>query len=131
MQLILICGRNEELAAKLSQTVEHAVNVIGFTKEVHRLMRAADFLIGKPGPGSIAEAMVRQLPVLIECNAWTFPQERYNAEWVVEKEVGIVLNSFREVVSGVEQMLDAGRLAKFKKNVAELIEPGSARYRRF
>ena len=43
-----------------------------------------------------------------------------NAEWVVEKEVGIVLNSFREVVSGVEQMLDAGRLAKFKKNVAEL-----------
>ena len=27
-------------------------------------MRAADFLIGKPGPGSIAEAMVRKLPVL-------------------------------------------------------------------
>ena len=24
-------------------------------------MRAADFLIGKPGPGSIAEAMVRKL----------------------------------------------------------------------
>jgi len=31
-------------------------HVVGFTKEVHRLMRAADFLIGKPGPGSIAEA---------------------------------------------------------------------------
>jgi UDP-N-acetylglucosamine:LPS N-acetylglucosamine transferase len=121
VQLILICGRNEELAAKLrAKQWSMPVNVIGFTKEVHRLMRAADFLIGKPGPGSIAEAMVRQLPVLIECNAWTLPQERYNAEWVVEKEVGIVLNSFREVVSGVEQMLDAGRLAKFKKNVAEL-----------
>ncbi len=86
LQLILICGRNEELAAKLrARKWRLPVNVIGFTKEVHKLMRAADFLIGKPGPGSIAEAMVRKLPVLIECNAWTLPQERYNAEWVVEK----------------------------------------------
>jgi 1,2-diacylglycerol 3-beta-galactosyltransferase len=75
-------------------------------------------LIGKPGPGSIAEAMVRKLPVLIECNAWTLPQERYNAEWVKEKRVGIVLKSFQEVVAGVRQMLDPEKLAEFRKNVA-------------
>jgi len=121
VQLILICGRNEELAAKLqAKKWSMPVHVMGFTKEVHRLMRAADFLIGKPGPGSIAEAMVRKLPVLIECNAWTLPQERYNAEWVVEKQVGIVLKSFRQVVSGVEQMMEPGKLAKFKANVAAL-----------
>src|SRR6266436_3889215 len=98
LQLILICGRNEELAAKFAaHPWRMPVKVIGFTKEIHKLMRAADFLIGKPGPGSIAEAMVRQLPVLIECNAWTLPQERYNAEWVKEKGVGIVLKSFKEV----------------------------------
>jgi 1,2-diacylglycerol 3-beta-galactosyltransferase len=83
-----------------------------------KLMYAADFLIGKPGPGSIAEAMVRKLPVLIECNAWTLPQERYNAEWVKEKRVGIVLKSFQEVVAGVRQMLDPANLAEFRKNVA-------------
>jgi len=82
------------------------------------LMRAADFLIGKPGPGSIAEAMIRRLPVLIECNAWTLPQERYNAEWVKEKNVGIVLKSFKDVVSGAKQMLEPERLAGFRKNVA-------------
>jgi hypothetical protein len=121
LQLMLICGRNEELAAKLrSRHWGMPVNVIGFTKEVHRLMRAADFLIGKPGPGSIAEAMVRKLPVLIECNAWTLPQERYNAEWVVENRVGIVLKSFREVVAGVRQMLEPSTLAEFRKNVAAL-----------
>ena len=81
-------------------------------------MRAADFLIGKPGPGSIAEAMVRKLPVLIECNAWTLPQERYNAEWVIEKRVGIVLKSFRDVVEGVQKMLEPATLAEFQKNVA-------------
>lgn len=121
LQLILICGRNEELAAKLrARQWSRPVNVIGFTKEVHKLMRAADFLIGKPGPGSIAEAMVRKLPVLIECNSWTLPQERYNAQWVIEKRVGIVLKSFRDAVDGVRQMLDPARLAEFKKNVAAL-----------
>jgi UDP-N-acetylglucosamine:LPS N-acetylglucosamine transferase len=121
VQLILICGRNEELAAKFNgRTWRMPVKVIGFTKEIHKLMRAADFLIGKPGPGSIAEAMVRKLPVLIECNAWTLPQERYNAEWVKEKRVGIVLHSFREVVGGVRKMLDTPTLSEFRKNVAGL-----------
>jgi glycosyl transferase family 28 len=121
LQLILICGRNEELAAKFNaHQWRMPVKVIGFTKEIHKLMRAADFLIGKPGPGSIAEAMVRQLPVLIECNAWTLPQERYNAEWVAEKRVGIVLRSFREVVSGVQRMLQPAALAELRKNVAAL-----------
>jgi hypothetical protein len=121
VQLILICGKNEALAAKLrARQWKMPVHVIGFTKEVHRIMRAADFLIGKPGPGSIAEAMVRQLPVLIECNAWTLPQERYNAEWVTEKQVGIVLPSFKDVVDGVRQITDPARLAQFRKNVAAL-----------
>jgi Glycosyltransferase family 28 C-terminal domain len=120
-QLILICGRNEELAAKLcARKWRMPVKVIGFTKEVHKLMRAADFLIGKPGPGSIAEAMVRGLPVLIECNTWTLPQERYNAVWVEETRVGIVLKSFREVVAGVKQMMDPVKLQEFRKDVAAL-----------
>jgi UDP-N-acetylglucosamine:LPS N-acetylglucosamine transferase len=119
LQLILICGRNEELAGKMrARQWKLPVHVIGFTKEVHRLMRAADFLIGKPGPGSIAEAMVRKLPVLIECNAWTLPQERYNAEWVKEKGVGIVLKSFEDVTEGVKRLLDPAVLAAFRKNVA-------------
>jgi 1,2-diacylglycerol 3-beta-galactosyltransferase len=64
--------------------------------------------------------MVRKLPVLIECNAWTLPQERYNAAWVAEKRVGIVLGSFRQVVSGVQHMLEPTALAEFRKNVAAL-----------
>jgi len=119
LQLILICGRNEHLAARLrARPWKMPTHVIGFTKEVHKLMRAADFLIGKPGPGSIAEAMVRKLPVLIECNAWTLPQERYNAEWVKEKGVGIVLKSFEDVADGVKRLLDPETLAEFRKNVA-------------
>lgn len=119
LQLILICGRNEALASKLrSRPWRMPVHVVGFTKQIHRLMRAADFLIGKPGPGSIAEAMISKLPVLVESNAWTLPQERYNAEWVKEKKVGIVLGSFKDVAKGVKRMLEPQTLAEFRRNVA-------------
>ncbi len=121
LQLILMCGKNEELANKLrGQKWKMPVHIVGFTKEVPKYMRAADFLIGKPGPGSIAESMVKGLPVLVECNSWTLPQERYNTEWVKEKRVGIVLDNFKQVVDGVRQMLDPATLTEFRKNVAAL-----------
>ena len=121
VQLIVICGRNDKLAEKFrSRSWNLPLHVLGFTKEVHRLMRAADFMIGKPGPGSIAEAMVRRLPVILECNAWTMPQERYNTEWVSENRVGIVLSSFDEIVPGVKQLLEPATFAEFRRNVAAL-----------
>ncbi|HUL35484.1 MAG TPA: glycosyltransferase [Candidatus Eisenbacteria bacterium] len=121
LQLIVICGRNEKLAeAFRARKWNLPLHVLGFTKEVHRLMRAADFLIGKPGPGSVAEAMMRKLPVILECNAWTLPQERYNTEWVKEKRVGIVLRNFGEIVGGVREMLEPGTLAEFRRNVERL-----------
>jgi hypothetical protein len=121
LQLIVICGRNEKLAeAFRARKWNLALHVLGFTKEVHRLMCGADFLIGKPGPGSVAEAMMRKLPVILECNAWTLPQERYNTEWVKEKKVGIVLKDFREIVDGVMRMLEPGRLAEFRGNAERL-----------
>jgi hypothetical protein len=120
-QLIVICGRNEKLMQKfLAKKWNLPMHVLGFTKEVHHLMRAADFLIGKPGPGSIAEAMVRKLPVILECNSWTLPQERYNTEWVKEKRVGIILNNFKEIVQGVNQLLEPVTLTEFRQNVAAL-----------
>jgi UDP-N-acetylglucosamine:LPS N-acetylglucosamine transferase len=119
IQLIVVCGRNEKLAERFkAKKWKTPLHVVGFTKEIPRLMRAADFLIGKPGPGSIAEAMVRRLPVILECNAWTLPQERFNTEWVKEKGVGIVLHHFTEIVDGVKQMIEPGRLAEFRRNVS-------------
>ena len=121
LQLIVICGRNEELAEEFrAKAWKMPLKVMGFTKEVHRLMRVADFLIGKPGPGSVAEAMVRRLPVILECNAWTLPQERYNTEWVKEKRVGMVLKNFGEIVRGVKQLLEPGRLVELRRNTEKL-----------
>ena len=118
-QLIFICGRNESLAKKLRALAAAAPrHVEGFTNEVPHFMRLADFFIGKPGPGSISEAMAMHLPVIVERNAWTLPQERYNADWVREHEVGLVLPNFRAIAPAVQEML--GSLEKLRAGAARI-----------
>jgi UDP-N-acetylglucosamine:LPS N-acetylglucosamine transferase len=114
-QLMLICGKNEKLRQKLGSMTHRApLFVEGFTKEVPRYMQLADYFIGKPGPASISEAVAMRLPVIVECNAWTLPQERYNAEWVREQGIGVVLPNFRNIGRAVEEMLEPEAFARFR-----------------
>jgi UDP-N-acetylglucosamine:LPS N-acetylglucosamine transferase len=121
LQLIFICGRNESLAARLrAMKLDIPVHVVGFTSEVPYFMHLSDFLIGKPGPGSISEALHMRLPVVIERNAWTLAQEIYNAEWVTEKQVGIVLKNFTAIESAMKQLLAPGVLEKYRANASAI-----------
>jgi hypothetical protein len=103
--LILMCGRNEALAAELRALPAGAPRVVvGFTTEVARWMRLADFFIGKPGPGSLSEAVHQGLPVIVTRNAWTMPQERWNTEWVREHGLGVVRRSLRSIHAAVDDI---------------------------
>jgi hypothetical protein len=118
-QLILLCGHNAQLAARLRATVAcrgHAV--VEFTSDVVRHMQMADYFIGKPGPGCLSEAVRMGLPVITLRNAWTMPQERYNTQWVLENGVGIVLRSMSELQSGVAEMIE--RLPELKQRLRRL-----------
>ena len=107
MQLILACGHNAVLAEQLrSQPAPAPRLIVGFTSQIGYYMQLSDFFIGKPGPGSISEAVQQGLPVIVVRNAWTMPQERYNTEWVEENGTGVVLDSFRDIRSGVSQVAD-------------------------
>jgi 1,2-diacylglycerol 3-beta-galactosyltransferase len=83
-------------------------------------MHLADFFIGKPGPGSISEALQMGLPAIIECNRKTMPQERYNATWLEEHELGLVLRDFKEIADAVRHLLADGRLDAFRENAKRL-----------
>jgi len=121
LQLILICGKNEELVKELKAQQWRVPHLIeGFTTKVNYYMQLADFFIGKPGPGSVSEALAMHLPVIVECNAWTLPQERYNTEWVVEKEVGVVLPNFRKIEIAVANLIEPATLARYRANTAKL-----------
>ena len=120
VQLILICGHNEKLAAEL-KTLQTGkpILVVGFAQNVEYYMALADFFIGKPGPGSISEALQFHLPVIVECNSRTLPQERYNAEWVTENGYGIVVPSFKKIAPAVQRLLQNATFNEFRRKANE------------
>jgi Glycosyltransferase family 28 C-terminal domain len=121
VQLILICGKNNALAKKLRERKSRLLRVIeGFTTDIPYYMQLADFFIGKPGPGSIAEALAMGLPVIVENNARTLPQERYNTTWVREKQVGLVVRNFSSVAGAVAQLLEPSIFSKFRQNLSAM-----------
>jgi Glycosyltransferase family 28 C-terminal domain len=121
LQLVLICGKNVTLADELrARKWRIPVFVEGFTTKVNEYMHLADFFMGKPGPGSVSEALAMHLPVIVACNAWTLPQERYNADYIVEKQVGVVLRSFRDIERAVAQLIEPSALARYRDNTVAL-----------
>ena len=121
LQLIYICGKNEKIASALRAQKSRLPRFIeGFTTRVNEYMQLADFFIGKPGPGSVSEALAMKLPVIVECNAWTLPQERYNADWIVEKQVGIVLRNFHKIDEAVARLIEPAVLARYRANAAAI-----------
>jgi Glycosyltransferase family 28 C-terminal domain/Monogalactosyldiacylglycerol (MGDG) synthase len=119
LQLILICGKNQKLLnAVKNERTRFPLFAEGFTQNVAYYMGISDFFIGKPGPGSISEALQFHLPVIVECNPATLPQERYNAQWVAESRMGIVLKSFREIDDGVQRLLEPATFEELRANAS-------------
>jgi UDP-N-acetylglucosamine:LPS N-acetylglucosamine transferase len=118
-QLILVCGHNSALADELRAMGSGAPRaVIGFSAHIRYLMQLSDFFIGKPGPGSISEALQQRLPVIVVRNAWTMLQERYNTDWVEEHRAGMVLESFKPIHQAVSTL--TARLGEYRANVARI-----------
>jgi UDP-N-acetylglucosamine:LPS N-acetylglucosamine transferase len=116
VQLVLMCGHHQALARQLRALRPSARHlVVDFTLDVRRYMALGDFFIGKPGPGSLSEAVQQGLPVVTVRNAWTLPQERYNTEWVQALGLGVVGRSLSKIRPVVDELL-AG-LDRFRGNV--------------
>ena len=119
LQLILICGKNKNLRKRLEDSkASFPVLIEGFTSEIPYYMHLSDFFIGKPGPGSISEAIAMKLPVVVERNWWTLPQERYNAEWIRDNGLGVVLKSFRDIQAGLNDLLEPANFERYRRNAA-------------
>jgi 1,2-diacylglycerol 3-beta-galactosyltransferase len=118
IQSIVLCGRNDMLLASL--TGRPGCHAVGFTDRVADYMRIADVFVGKPGPGSISEALQIGLPVIVELNGRTLVQERYNATWVEDRGVGVALKSFSEIGKALAYLMSSGTLASYRARALAL-----------
>lgn len=87
VQLIVVCGRNDALKDRLEKSQSRTRTVVlGFVHTIPELMHAADVVITKGGPQTIAEALVAGRPVIL---TQTLPgQEEGNGAFVESRGVG-------------------------------------------
>ncbi len=86
--MVTVCGRNEKLKAALeSEAWENPTFIYGFRRDMPDFMRAADFIVTKAGPGTIAEALNANLPIILFSK---LPgQEDGNVTYVLETGTGV------------------------------------------
>ena len=107
IQMIVICGRNQELYNRFRHTqFNMPVYIEGYTNNITYYMALADFYIGKSGAISISEAMNMKLPCLMEMNRTTIPIEIGNTRWVLRNRFGLTFSGAGQIVTRVRQLLD-------------------------
>jgi 1,2-diacylglycerol 3-beta-galactosyltransferase len=107
---------------ELSHRLPTPMTVLGFTDKIPELMRAADLLVTKAGPGSLAEANAAQLPVVVY--DYVPGQERGNVDFVRDNGIGVVaINSIAEIVRAVDGLVRNPRRLEAMQLNQELIAP--------
>ncbi|KAL0315528.1 UNVERIFIED_CONTAM: Monogalactosyldiacylglycerol synthase 2, chloroplastic [Sesamum radiatum] len=123
-QLVVICGRNEALAETLrSLEWKIPVKIRGFEKQMEKWMGACDCIITKAGPGTIAEALIRGLPIIL--NDYIPGQEKGNVPYVVDSGAGVFTRSPKETARIVAEWFSTKTddLKRMSENALKLAQP--------
>ncbi|CAI0376642.1 unnamed protein product [Linum tenue] len=123
-QVLVICGRNKKLANRLASIDwKIPVQVKGFVTKMEDCMGACDCIITKAGPGTIAEAMIRGLPIIL--NDYIAGQEVGNVPYVVENGCGKFSKSPKEIARIVGQWFGPKKeeLKAMSQNALKLARP--------
>jgi 1,2-diacylglycerol 3-beta-galactosyltransferase len=116
--LVVITGRNKKLKKELeSLDWNIPTKIYGFVTEMPDFMRAADILVTKAGPGTICEALIANLPIILYHR---IPgQEEGNVSYVIDEGAGVwapdideIINTLRDWLAHPEKRLQAVKHAK-------------------
>jgi 1,2-diacylglycerol 3-beta-galactosyltransferase len=125
--LVVICGRNQRLKESLQgMRWENPTLIYGFTREMPEFMRASDFIVTKAGPGTIAEALNAQLPIILYSK---LPgQEDGNVTFVEEEGAGVWAPTPQDVVRALTRWISRpAECNKVIENCRRAGRPGAAR----
>lgn len=109
LALVIITGRNRELKNRLEQhNWKIPVSVYGFVHNMPDFMQASNVLVTKAGPGTISEACISGLPIILYSK---MPgQEDGNVDFVVKEGAGIWAPEPEQVVATLQSWIKAPEL---------------------
>jgi 1,2-diacylglycerol 3-beta-galactosyltransferase len=123
-QMVVICGRNEALRKRLENRAwPIPVSLQGFVHNMPDWMGASDCIVTKAGPGTISEALILGLPIVL--SGFVPGQETGNVPYVVENQVGAYAEEPAEIARIVAEWLqpDNPELAQMKARARALARP--------
>jgi processive 1,2-diacylglycerol beta-glucosyltransferase len=128
VQLVIVCGRNEELKGALGKITvppRHRVKLLGFTRVIDELMGCADLIVSKPGGLTTSEALARGVPMAI---VNPIPgQESRNSDYLLENGAAIKINHPALLQLKLSRLLgDPERLARMRQSAKSLGHPQAA-----
>lgn len=129
LHMVVVTGRNAALRTKLDElarTLPTPMTVLGYCDNIPELMRAADLLVTKAGPGAIAEASLAEVPVVV----YDFiPGQEYgNLKYVENNGIGVVALTGTDVVRRVRSIVgNVERMQTMRDCQAEVAPRGSSR----
>lgn len=102
--LAVVCGRNAHLVNDLeAHNWQLSHKIYGFVREMPEMMRAADVIVTKAGPGTISEAFIAGLPIILYSR---LPgQEEGNVSYVVDEGAGVWAPEPGQVVNALRGWL--------------------------
>jgi processive 1,2-diacylglycerol beta-glucosyltransferase len=132
VQVVAICGRNEELKKRLTRMAARAkpdatvlLKPFSYTKEMDELMTASDIVLGKPGGLTTSEALAKGL-VFVIVNPIPGQEER-NSDHLLERAVGIRCNNLPVLSYKLDRLLaDPTRFATMQANARHMGRPNAA-----
>eukprot|EP00798_Chlamydomonas_sp_ICE-L_P010017 gene10017-7904_t len=119
IQVVVICGRNQALLDTLSAKNYPSgmkVHARGFVDNIHEYMAASDAIITKAGPGTIAEALISGLPILLNGNVPC--QEEGNIPYVVDNHCGQFETNPEKIALIMQKWLLGEQKAELKEMAA-------------
>lgn len=127
IQLVVVAGKNKQLKARLEASLwNQPTRIYPFTRQMPRLMSAADMIVTKAGAASVTEATTAGLPLIISD---VIPgQETGNMTYVVENGAGAYAPTPAEIGETVERWVKEGRegLAKRAEASRRIARPDAA-----
>jgi processive 1,2-diacylglycerol beta-glucosyltransferase len=129
LQIVVVTGRNRGAAAALASmdhSPRHMRKILGYTTQMHELLRAADMVVTKPGGLTTAESLASACPMVI---VEPIPgQEDRNADFLLENGCAIKVNNLSSLSHKLSSLLEEpARLARMRKAAARCARPAAAR----
>lgn len=100
VNLIIMCGKNEDLYHQVSQiNFPYPVIIKSYTKETPiAYIQLSDIVIGKPGAMTIAEAIICKKPILCLKSTGLRLVQKDNEKWLSDNKIGLVARNYNEII---------------------------------